>query len=170
MADAQRSETSAQTIIWTLALIAQHPDVDAKIAKELDSAGLLVTEKRPKPNTLTFDHLSKLPYLNMAIKEAMRLLPVVSDGTLRMSKQDVVLGGKYTIPAGTTIMVPFYSIFRDPNVWKDPDLYIPVSFLPKMALPSCKYILRVHNIPSTGFSNSAQTFDWKDKTYFTVNC
>lgn len=56
----------------------------------------------------------------------MRLLPVVSDGTLRMSKQDVVLGGKHTIPAGTIIMVPFYSIFRDPKVWKDPDLYLPV--------------------------------------------
>lgn len=57
----------------------------------------------------------------------MRMLPVVSDGTLRMTKHDIELGGKHKIPKGTTVMVPFYSIFRDPKVWKDPDLFLPVS-------------------------------------------
>lgn len=54
------------------------------------------------------------------------MLPVVSDGTLRMTKQDIELGGKHKVPKGTTVMVPFYSIFRDPKVWQDPDLYLPV--------------------------------------------
>jgi cytochrome P450 len=56
----------------------------------------------------------------------MRLLPVISNGTMRTSKKDFVLGGKYLIPAGASIMVPYYSVFRDPKTWENPEVFDPV--------------------------------------------
>ena len=49
-------------------LLATHPEAEAKVAAELDAAGLLVTPARPAPRPLEYADLSKLQYLGWAIK------------------------------------------------------------------------------------------------------
>ncbi len=49
-------------------LISQHPEVEARLAAELDEAGLLVTPERPQPRDLTHADLSRLTYLNCVLK------------------------------------------------------------------------------------------------------
>lgn len=49
-------------------LISQHPEVEAKLAAELDEAGLLVTPERPQPRALTHADLARLTYLNCVLK------------------------------------------------------------------------------------------------------
>ena len=56
----------------------------------------------------------------------MRLLPVSSEGTLRMSTRDHTFG-QHTIPAGVVMWMPFMSFFNHPQQWEDPDSYRPVS-------------------------------------------
>ena len=51
--------------------MSQHPQVEAKICQELDQHGLLVTADRPNPRKVTYEDLSKLSYLDMAIKVRM---------------------------------------------------------------------------------------------------
>lgn len=49
-------------------LISQHPEVEARLAAELDVAGLLVTPERPNPRELTHADLNRLTYLNAVLK------------------------------------------------------------------------------------------------------
>ena len=61
-------DTSSNTTSWTLYLISQHPEVEAKLVAELEQAGLLATPQQPEPRALQYADLSKLTYLNMVIK------------------------------------------------------------------------------------------------------
>ena len=56
----------------------------------------------------------------------MRVKPVASTGSTRVSKRDLCFDG-YTIPAGTLIMCPFDAVHHNPKNWDDPDLFKPVS-------------------------------------------
>ena len=68
-------DTTSHTGAWTLFLVSQHPEVEAKIAAELDQVGLLATAARPQPRALQYEDLSRLPYLNMVIKARRSPLP-----------------------------------------------------------------------------------------------
>lgn len=61
-------ETTGHSGAWLLYLVSQNPQVEAKICQELDEHGLLVTADRPNPRKVTYEDLSKLNYLDMAIK------------------------------------------------------------------------------------------------------
>ena len=61
-------ETTGHSGAWLLYLVSQHPEVEARICQELDEQGLLVTPDRPYPRKVAYDDLSKLNYLDMAIK------------------------------------------------------------------------------------------------------
>lgn len=54
----------------------------------------------------------------------MRLKPVASTGTSRISKRDLRFGS-YTIPAGTLIICPFDAIHHNKLNWDDPDAFKP---------------------------------------------
>ena len=49
-------------------LISQHPEVEARLAAELDAAGLLVTPGRPQPRPLEHADLGRLTYLSWVCK------------------------------------------------------------------------------------------------------
>ena len=59
------------------------------------------------------------------LQEAMRMLPVLADGTNRTTTADTRLG-PYTIPKGTMVWVPLMGLFNSPRNWADPDKYMPV--------------------------------------------
>ena len=66
--DPPGSETTGYTMAWVLYLLAKHPAAMAKLERELDDAGLLVTPARPRPRPFTFYDISKLPYLDAVLK------------------------------------------------------------------------------------------------------
>ena len=49
------------------------PQVEQKIAAELESHGLLATLQRPEPQVPEYSDLAKLTYLSCVIKESMRM-------------------------------------------------------------------------------------------------
>lgn len=59
---------AGHTGTWALYLISQHPEVEARVAAELDAAELLVTSARPEPRRCCYDDLARLPYLKCVIK------------------------------------------------------------------------------------------------------
>ncbi|KAI0238958.1 hypothetical protein L0F63_005025, partial [Massospora cicadina] len=74
------TDTSSNTLNWFFYLILTHPEVEAKIVKEIQDAGLL------KPGRiLTLEEVSdRFPYFEMALKESMRFLPAIPGTPFRM--------------------------------------------------------------------------------------
>ncbi|CAK0779841.1 hypothetical protein CVIRNUC_004867 [Coccomyxa viridis] len=117
-------DTTSHTASWTLYCVSQNPSIEAKIVEELDSLGLLAKPGSPQPRALQYDDLSKLTYLNMVIKEAERMYPVAG-GTVRAPKKDVMLAGKYIIPARTTVFLPAHAIHNTWRNFEEPDRFLP---------------------------------------------
>ena len=85
-------ETTANTLNWAWWLLAQHPEVEARLHAELDSvcwAGV-----RPK-----LEDLRRLPYTDIVIKEALRLMPAVWSVSRTAAEDTDVCG--YPMPEGT---------------------------------------------------------------------
>ena len=71
-------ETTAHTLAFTIMCISSSSQAEAAIFSELDNLGLLTSPSRPRPRALTFADLRNMPEISNAIKEAMRLFPVVA--------------------------------------------------------------------------------------------
>jgi Cytochrome P450 len=61
-------DTTGHTLSWTLYLLSQHPEVEAKVAAELAKHGLLATPDNPSPPPVQWSDLGKLTYMNAVIK------------------------------------------------------------------------------------------------------
>jgi cytochrome P450 len=125
--------TTGVAISWTLYLLVQHPDVATRVADELDR----VLGDRAAPD---YGDLKELTYLDMVLKEAMRLYPPGPYGA-RETTEDLVLGD-YTIPSGTTIFYPFWAVHMNPDYWPNPQVFDPDRFTPEASAnrPRLAYI------------------------------
>ena len=65
----------------------------------------------PERGPWTNDMLQDLEQLSNAMREAMRLWPVVGLGVQLVAGADLA-AGEYVIPKGSEIMVPFFALFR----------------------------------------------------------
>ena len=112
-------ETSTMGITWAFYGILSNPTVLQKLKEELNT----VIEQ---PDELV-QKLDKLTYLDAVLKEALRVTPVIPY-VVRVVKKNYQLG-EYTLPEGASIMPCLYLAHRDPDIWHDPDKFIPERFL-----------------------------------------
>jgi cytochrome P450 len=89
----QPPATPANTLAYTIFLVAQHPEVDDKLFEELSD--LLGDESA----ALDLNQLSAMTHLNMALKESLRMYPPATS-TAREADVDVTIGDNYSIPKG----------------------------------------------------------------------
>jgi cytochrome P450 len=114
--------TTGVAVSWTLYLLARHPDAAERVAEEM----ALVLGDRPAPE---YADLKRLTYLDMVLRESMRLYPPGPYGA-REATEDLVLG-EYTVPAGTTIFYPFWAVHMNPEYWPEPEVFNPERFTPE---------------------------------------
>jgi cytochrome P450 len=108
-------ETTAIALSWTCFLLAENPQIEAKLVEELRT---VLCERQP-----TAEDLPHLRYTEMVLKESMRLYPAVW-GIGRRAVADCEIGG-FRVPAGTNIFI-FQSLTqRDPRFFSDPDGFDP---------------------------------------------
>jgi len=112
-------ETTANTLNWTWWLLAQHPEVEAKLHAELDST---LGGRPPK-----LEDLRRLPYTDIVIKEALRLMPAVWSVSRTAAEDRQVCG--YPMPKGTTAQVMIYLLHRHPEYWKQATEFLPERWL-----------------------------------------
>ncbi|XP_055819932.1 cytochrome P450 71AU50-like [Solanum dulcamara] len=113
-------DTSATSIDWILTELLRHPRVMKKLQKELEE--VVGLERMVKESDL-----ENFKYLDMVVKEGMRLHSVVPV-TQRESMEDCVVDG-FHIRKGSRIMINHYAIQRDPNVWSEPEKFFPERFV-----------------------------------------
>lgn len=108
-------QTTALTLAWTMYLLAEHPEVEAKLHAEIDA---VLQGRPPAP-----DDVRRLPYTERVLQESMRLYPAAY-GFGREAVEDCQIGG-YRIPAGSTIQVFSWIVHRDPRWYRDPERFDP---------------------------------------------
>ncbi|XP_062563368.1 probable cytochrome P450 9f2 isoform X1 [Armigeres subalbatus] len=105
--------------------LAANPDVQKKLYEEIAN-----THDQLQGTPLTYDTLQQMKYLDMVTSEVLRLWS--GPATDRKCVRDYVLddgeGLKFTIDAGTCVMIPSYGIHRDPKYYPEPDKFDPERF------------------------------------------
>ncbi len=119
-------ETTANALSWTLYALAANQQVEEKMLGEIDRAGIAATDP------------AGLPYVRLVVRESLRLFPPAWIVGREPIVEDRLAG--YTIPPGTSVLMPTVCIQRDPELWPDPLAFKPerheeerVKDLPKYA-------------------------------------
>ncbi len=108
-------ETTANALTWAIYLLIQHPDMYSSVIEELN----VVLSGSPP----TLEQLSRLPLLDGAIKESLRLLPPASIGT-RVTAAPCDLGG-YSLPERTNVFFSQLVTHRLPELYEEPNRFKP---------------------------------------------
>jgi cytochrome P450 len=122
-------ETTAVSLSWTWYLLAQYPEVEKKLWSELRA---VLNGRSPR-----VQDLSRLPYTERVVKEAMRLYPPAW-AIVRNSLKDCDLGG-YRVPAGATVMMSQWVMHRDPRYYDQPEQFNPDRWLEGRAKGASKF-------------------------------
>ncbi|HEX2566113.1 MAG TPA: cytochrome P450 [Burkholderiales bacterium] len=109
-------ETTANGLGWMIYLLAQNPEIDARLHGEIAD----VTKEKPR---LEPSDLERLPYAKAVITESMRLYPPAWF-VGRTALEDVEVGG-FTIPRGATVLMSQFIAHRDGRYFKEPERFLP---------------------------------------------
>jgi cytochrome P450 len=107
--------TTANTLTWTLFLVAQHPQTAAELAEELDR---VLDGHAP-----TLEQLDRLPLLERVIQESMRILPA-SAYSQRVSAEPVTLG-PLRLAKGTPVIFSQIITHHMPHLFPEPTHFRP---------------------------------------------
>ncbi|KAH0941820.1 hypothetical protein HID58_001457, partial [Brassica napus] len=141
-------DTSGHTITWAMTHMIKNPRVLKKVQAE-------VREVIQNKDNITEEDIEQLEYLKMVIKETVRINPLVPLLIPREASKDIKIAG-YDIPKKTWIHVNIWGVHRNPNVWNDPETFIPESgrrMCPGMGM--CMALAHLTLI------NLLYRFDWK---------
>ena len=108
-------ETTAVALSWTWYLLAQHPEVDARLADELR----VVLAGRPP----TVADLPVLRYTEMIATESMRLYPPAY-GIARQAVKPTEVAGQ-PMRAGAFVIMPTWAVHRDVRWFDKPEEFRP---------------------------------------------
>ncbi|CAI9109293.1 OLC1v1009095C1 [Oldenlandia corymbosa var. corymbosa] len=114
-------DSTMATVEWTLSELIRHPQTMKKLQKEIE-------DKVGNARILEESDLEGLVYLDMVVKESMRLHPVATLGLPHESLEDCIVDG-FHLEKRTRLIINIWAIGRDPCVWTDPESFIPERFL-----------------------------------------
>ena len=116
-------ETLTSAIASMCLLLAQHPEVLAKVRNEQQQLGF--------SQPLTRENLKKMTYLDQVIKEVLRLIPPVGGGFREVIKPFEFNG--YLIPQGWTVLYQVPKTHQDSSLYTKPSEFDPERFAPSRA-------------------------------------
>jgi cytochrome P450 len=128
-------DTSTSTISFLLYELARHPGALAKLLEEQDR---VLGDQPPTAAQLMGDET--LPQLEMALDETLRLYPPAWVGP-RRAVETFEFGG-HEVPAGAYVNYSSWASHRLPDVWPEPEAFVPERFAPaaKAELPKGAYV------------------------------
>ncbi|KIK54106.1 hypothetical protein GYMLUDRAFT_249860 [Collybiopsis luxurians FD-317 M1] len=137
------ADTTASSLASFLLAMVMHPDVQAKGQEEIDR--VIGTDRLP-----TFEDRRSLPYVESIYREVMRLHPPFPLGISHVSIKDDFYGG-YFIPKGCIVVPNLWAMNRDPDMYPEPDKFLPERFLNSPEGP----FFSINKISAFGFGRRA---------------
>lgn len=120
-------------------LLGMHPEIQVKYKKASTTMKIIHFQERAfeeqqnifgdTMRSITLDDIALMKYLELIIKETLRLFPPVPFHA-RKIMEDTNLSN-CTLPKGTICILAPYFTHRDPKLWKDPLKFNPDRFLPE---------------------------------------
>jgi cytochrome P450 len=114
-------DTTSCTLTNVFKLLPTNPEVEAKMLEELDRIV-------GRGNHVKWDHIRELPYCGAVVNEVLRLYPPVG-GDSRWAVEDDILPSGIQVRSGQRVSIANIAIGRDPNLWSDPDKFLPERWL-----------------------------------------
>jgi cytochrome P450 len=100
-------ETTATALSWAMERLVRHPEKLERLRDEVEAG--------------------EDTYLTATIQETLRLRPVIV-AVIRKLTEPVELGG-YELPAGARVTPSIHLIHRDPEIYPEPERFLPERFL-----------------------------------------
>ncbi|XP_058818855.1 probable cytochrome P450 4d14 [Topomyia yanbarensis] len=114
-------DTTASAITFLLYSLAKHPEIQQKVYEEITS---VIGEDKDTPVNISF--LNNLKYLDLVIKESLRIFPPVPFIT-RTALKEVNLAG-LVIPADTNLTIGIYNMHHNAEYFPEPERFLPERF------------------------------------------
>ncbi|XP_014358722.2 cytochrome P450 6B5 [Papilio machaon] len=130
------SEPSASAMFVTLVELGKNPEPLKRVHEEIDNS----FEKYN--NTMTYDSIQEMEYLDMVYNEALRMYPPIGFLTRQCVKDTVLPTGNIRVSKGTKIFTPIFEVHHDPKLFSDPEVFNPDRFSPenRHKLPNNMYM------------------------------
>ncbi|XP_045520535.1 cytochrome P450 6B5-like [Pieris brassicae] len=126
-------ETSSTTMSYAMHQLAHHHDIQQEVQKEID------TTLAKHDGRLCYESVSEMLFLEMVVKESLRLFPPAGL-TTRASPKDCSLPGvNGTIKTGTRITIPIHALHMDEMYFDNPEEFDPKRFSNESSQPRHKY-------------------------------
>lgn len=116
--------TTSDTLLFLLWIISRpvNAQKQRRLIQELRKASL---DEIPSPKSLVG---ADIPYFNAVLHETLRLYAPLPASEPRVQSRDVEIDG-FLIPAGTVVSSQVYTLHRNPQVFEEPDEFIPERWL-----------------------------------------
>ncbi|HEX2573665.1 MAG TPA: cytochrome P450 [Polyangia bacterium] len=118
-------ETTATTLAWALGQVLAAPAVHARLREEAQSV--------LQGESLDAERLNRLEYTDAVIKETLRLRPILPIVARHVSAPFSV--GGYDLPVGSNVAPCIYLTHRRPDLYPEPERFLPERFLGKKLDP-----------------------------------
>uniref|UniRef100_A0A8C7N2E7 unspecific monooxygenase n=1 Tax=Oncorhynchus kisutch TaxID=8019 RepID=A0A8C7N2E7_ONCKI len=112
-------ETSSSTMSFLAYNLATNPHVMTKLQGEIDTVF-------PNKAPIQYEALMQMDYLDCVLNESLRLYPI-APRLERVAKKTVEING-IVIPKDCIVLVPTWTLHRDPEIWSDPEEFKPERF------------------------------------------
>lgn len=164
----EAADTTLVTTEWAMYELAKNPEKQDRLYQEIQEVC--------GEETVTEDHLPRLPYLNAVFHETLRYHSPVPLVPPRFVHETTKLAG-YDIPAGTEMIINLYGCNMNNKDWEEPEEWRPERFLDgrfdaadmykSMAFGAgrrvCAGSLQATNISCTAIARFVQEFAWRLK-------
>ncbi|KAF2927264.1 hypothetical protein DAI22_06g191400 [Oryza sativa Japonica Group] len=115
----EAADTTLVTTEWAMYELAKNPDKQERLYQEIrEVCG---------DETVTEEHLPRLPYLNAVFHETLRRHSPVPLIPPRFVNEDTKLAG-YDVPAGTEMVINLYGCNMNKKEWESPEEWAPERF------------------------------------------
>ncbi|XP_073831731.1 probable cytochrome P450 313a4 [Musca autumnalis] len=121
-------ETTSSTFYFIIIMLAMYPEYQAKAFAEISA---IFPDNDDGEFEVAYEDISRLTYLDMFIKETMRLFATIPHFGRLVVGGDLQLSNGIVIPEGLEIIVNVYNTHHNKDVWgPEADKFNPDNFLP----------------------------------------